>query len=228
MFYAEAMCGRYAFHSLDVSSLEKAIGQTDLLTETIQPRYNVSPGTGIPVARRSDNEAPITLDELHWGFRPHWADGSGPQPINARAESVATSRYFRGAFANHRCLVPADGWFEWCTAPDGGKQPYYLSRRDRKVMYLAAIWTSRGEGVAPSVAIITEPARGDARDIHDRMPLALADGSLESWMDADINSREAIRKITRHIDAGVIEYWPVSRAVNRPGDGGNEALINPQ
>lgn len=222
------MCGRYAFHSLDVSRLEQAIGQTDLLPVTCQPRYNVSPGTPIAVARRTEAEASVTLDELHWGFRPHWTGDSGPQPINARAETVAKSSYFRGAFSRHRCLVPADGWFEWLTAGGGTKQPYYLSRRDREVLYLAAIWTSRGEGKAPGVAIITEPARGDACQIHDRMPLALADDSLNSWMDAGFTSREAIRGVTRHIDAGVIEYWAVSQAVNRPGDAGDADLINPQ
>ncbi|TFH84644.1 SOS response-associated peptidase, partial [Billgrantia azerbaijanica] len=80
-----------------------------------------------------------------------------PEPINAKSEGVATSRYFRAAFARHRCLVPADGWYEWLQV-DGRKQPHYLARRDHEPLWLAGIWTERPDG-APGCAILTEPAR---------------------------------------------------------------------
>jgi putative SOS response-associated peptidase YedK len=219
------MCGRYAFHSLDFSALAEAVQQTDLFAD-IEPRYNVPPGTLISVARRADDDAPVTIEQLWWGYRPAWADAKAPQPINAKAETVATSRYFASSFKRHRCLVPADGWYEWLQT-ESGKQPHFITRTDEKTLYLAGIWTERGEDKPPGVAIITEPARGSAKEVHDRMPLALNDDSLEPWLDPHFTERDAIRGVTRHIDAGLIRHWPVSTAVNKPGDDRNAALINP-
>lgn len=219
------MCGRFAFHSLDLSILAEAAAQPDLLVVT-EPRYNVPPGTLISAARRIDEDAPVTVDRLWWGYRPAWVGAKAPQPINAKAETVATSRYFAPAFKRHRCLVPADGWYEWLQT-DSGKQPHYLTRQDGQTLYLAGIWTERGGDESPGLAIITEPARGFAKDVHDRMPLALDNDSLEPWLDPHFTERDAIRGVTRHIDAGLIRHWPVSTAVNKPGDDSNAELINP-
>lgn len=223
--YAKAMCGRYAFYTMDFSALAEAVHQPDLFADA-EARYNVAPGTLISVARRTDGEAPVTTEQLWWGYRPAWADATAPQPINAKAETVATSKYFASAFQRHRCLIPADGWFEWLNV-DGRKQPHYLTRTDRQTLYLAGIWTERGGDLPPGVAIITEPARGRAGEVHDRMPLALDNDSLEPWLDPAFTEREAIRGVTRHIRADAIEHWPVSTAVNKPSDDGNAALINP-
>nr|WP_110693357.1 SOS response-associated peptidase [Salinicola halophyticus] len=219
------MCGRYAFYSMDFSVLTEAVAQPDLLADG-GPRYNVPPGTLISVARRADEDEPVTIEQLWWGYRPAWADATAPQPINAKAETVATSRYFAPAFKRHRCLIPADGWYEWLSV-DGRKQPHFITRTDEQTLYLAGIWTERGEDKPPGVAIITEPARGSAKEVHDRMPLALDNDSLEPWLDPHFTERDAIRGVTRHIDAGLIRHWPVSTAVNKPGDDGTAQLINP-
>ncbi|MDF3917535.1 SOS response-associated peptidase [Salinicola salarius] len=219
------MCGRFAFYSIDFSALAEAVAQPDLFADA-DPRYNVPPGTLISVARRADHDAPVTIEQLWWGYRPAWADAKAPQPINAKAETVATSRYFAPAFKRHRCLIPADGWYEWLSV-DGRKQPHYLTRADEKTLYLAGIWTERGDDLAPGVAIITEPARGSAEEVHDRMPLALDDDSLEPWLDPAFTDRDAIRGTTRHIDSDLIRHWPVSSAVNRPSNDRNAGLINP-
>ncbi|MDH4572481.1 SOS response-associated peptidase [Salinicola acroporae] len=219
------MCGRFAFHSLDLSTLAKAVHQHDLFVDA-EPRYNVPPGTLISVARRVAAEAPVTIEQLWWGYQPYWADAKAPQPINAKAETIATSHYFAPAFKRHRCLIPVDGWYEWLNV-DGRKQPHYLTRVDNQTLYLAGVWTERGDDKPPGVAIITEPARGTAREVHDRMPLALDDDSLEPWLDPHFTEREAIRGVIRHIGAELIQHWTVSTAVNRPGDNGGPALIDP-
>lgn len=154
-----------------------------------------------------------------------WARGRAAQPINARAETVATSGYFKHVFARQRCLIPADGWFEWL-ATEIGKQPHYISRQDREPLAFAGIYTEREDG-SLGCAILTEPARGSAAEVHDRMPLILDDASLEPWLDPDLTDRETIRQVVRHLDATLIEHWPVSRAVNKPGNDEQAALINP-
>ncbi|MGM0985320.1 MAG: SOS response-associated peptidase family protein, partial [Pseudomonadota bacterium] len=105
------MCGRFALYSAYPSLAESLRLPLEAPNAELAPRYNVAPGTWITAVRRPGADSQLTLDELWWGYRPHWADDKAPQPINATVEKVATSNYFKGAFARHRCLVPADGWF---------------------------------------------------------------------------------------------------------------------
>ncbi|MGM0988517.1 MAG: SOS response-associated peptidase [Pseudomonadota bacterium] len=206
------MCGRFALYS-DYPRLAAAL-KLPLAEHPLAPRYNVAPGTWINAVRRADADSQLTLDELWWGYRPHWADDNAPQPINATVEKVATSNYFKGAFAHHRCLVPADGWYEWVRL-EGRKQPHFLTRTDREPLWFAGIWTQRPDG-KPGCAILTEPARGVAKPIHPRMPLALDAESLEPWLDPDLTDRETIRQVVHHLDADLITHWPVSQRVNKP------------
>lgn len=217
------MCGRFALYSPYARFASKvgALAAEDEPT----PRYNVSPGTWITAVRRLTQGEPTVIDELWWGYRPKWAKGKASQPINARVETVATSGYFRSAFQARRCLIPADGWYEWdkTTTP---KQPYFLCRKDREPVFFAAIYTEREEG-SLGTAIITEQARGAVQKVHDRMPLILDDQSLESWLDPDLTDRETLRNVMQQIDAELITCWAVSPRVNRPGGQGDESLLNP-
>jgi len=111
------MCGRFALYS-DFPGLARSL-KLPLAESELTPRYNVAPGTWISAVRRHEVGGQLSLDALWWGYRPHWADDKAPQPINATVEKVATSPYFRGAFVHHRCLVPADGWYEWRKQWDG-------------------------------------------------------------------------------------------------------------
>ncbi|SFU41104.1 SOS response-associated peptidase [Halomonas korlensis] len=217
------MCGRFALFSTG-SQLSQALG-LPLQVRQLKPRYNVAPGTFIAVVHRPEGDASLVMEEMWWGFKPYWAGEKAPQPINATVEKVASSNYFRGAFAHHRCLIPADGWYEWL-AVGGKKQPYFLCREDREPVWLAGIWTERADGTR-GCAIITEPARGAAKEIHSRMPLALDAGSLGPWLDPHLTDREALRQIVRHLDAKLITCWPVSIRVNRPGNDEDAGLINP-
>ncbi|WP_192035322.1 SOS response-associated peptidase family protein [Halomonas sp. YLGW01] len=105
------MCGRFALYS-PYPKLAKAL-RLPLEPRELKPQYNVAPGTWISVVRHPSDEVPLVMDEVWWSYRPHWAKEKASEPINATVDKVATSHYFRGAFAHHRCLVPADGWFEW-------------------------------------------------------------------------------------------------------------------
>ncbi|QFU00981.1 Putative SOS response-associated peptidase YedK [Halomonas sp. THAF5a] len=205
------MCGRFALFS-DLPRVARRLGLPEPEAQW-QPRYNVSPGTWITGVRRSDPDVDAHFDSPWWGYRPHWAGQSGPEPINARAERLDSSRYFRGAFHRHRCLIPADGWYEWLPGEDG-KQPYFFAREDREPLFLGAIWEPYADDTA-CCAIITEPARGIAREIHDRMPLVLDDQSLEAWLNPDLGERDAIRAAVHHLEAAALTAWPVSTRVNR-------------
>ena len=217
------MCGRFAlFTPLD--QLAKMVGAT-VPEQKVKPRYNVAPGTWIAaVYQTSENEAPI-IGEMWWGYRPRWAQSTGNQPINARVETVATNAYFKSAFSKHRCLIPADGWYEWIKGSKP-KQPHYICRKDREPLFFAGIFAERDDG-SLGCAIVTEPGRGSAAEVHDRMPLILDDDSLKHWLAPDITDRETIKQMVRHIDASLIEHWPVSTKVNKPAEGQSEELINP-
>ncbi|WP_111414573.1 SOS response-associated peptidase [Billgrantia lactosivorans] len=217
------MCGRFSQFSA-YPRLAKRL-RVAMEAGAPAPRYNIPPGTWISGFRKVAHDAPPEQLELWWGYRPKWAKGKAAQPINARAETVATSGYFKHAFARARCIVPADGWFEWL-ATETGKQPHYITRCDREPIAFAGIYAERVDG-SLGCAILTEPARGTAAEVHDRMPLILDDASLGPWLDPDLTDRETIRHVVRHLDASLIEHWAVSREVNRPGNDGEAGLINP-
>lgn len=217
------MCGRFSqFDAYPRLAKRLRVAMNDAAPLS---RYNIAPGTWILGFRQTAyDRAPEPLD-FWWGYRPKWAKGKAAQPINARGETVATSGYFKVSFQKQRCLIPADGWYEWLTT-ESGKQPHYITRCDREPLAFAGIYTEREDG-SLGCAILTEPARGTAAEVHDRMPLILDDASLEPWLDPDLTDRETIRQVVRHLDAGLIEHWPVSRAVNKPAEGQGTELINP-
>ncbi|MDW5378594.1 SOS response-associated peptidase [Halomonas sp. HP20-15] len=216
------MCGRFALYS-PYAKLAQRLG-VPLVEQDMPARYNVAPGTWVVGIRRLSADKPAVMDALWWGYKPHWAGEKAPEPINATVEKVATSSYYKGAFAHRRCLIPADGWYEWLKQP-GGKQPYFFCRRDREPIWFAGIWVERADG-KPGCAILTEPARGFTKDIHSRMPLVLDDESLEPWLDPDLTDRESIRHLIRHLPVDALTSWAVSQRVGSPKNEG-EVLINP-
>lgn len=196
------------------------------LPDWVTSRYNIPPGTGIPVILAGADGAPA-WGAAEWGFRPRWAKSDAPKPINARAETVANSKYFRDAFAHRRCLVPADGWYEWQVS-DGRKQPWFIAPGDDEstgVLFLAGIWEpSTEDGIC--CAIVTEPARPPLDSIHHRQPLALEPGCLEDWLNPELVDRDAIRSAVRRLPTERLNTHPVSTEVNRP-ENDYEDLLKP-
>lgn len=177
------MCGRYATtrSSADLSKLFEAFDETD---GGLVADYNVAPTDPVPIIRVSTSIDGRALSLARWGLVPPWAADprAGAKMINARAETVATSRAFSSAFASRRCLVPADGWYEWARTPEG-KRPYFMNRDD---LVFAGIWNVRGTGDQRlfTCSIITMPALGALTRVHDRMPLMLEPDRWEEWLTA--------------------------------------------
>ena len=218
------MCGRFALHT-PRSRIAGRYFDLQLPVGDVHARYNVTPGTQITSIRTSDDD-PVLFDFAHWGFRPPWAKADAPTPINIRAEKAATSPYFRSAFAHRRCLIPANGWFEW-RRTESGKQPYYLTLKDPEpdeVLLFAGLWEPTGEGTGTCCAIVTEPASPAFAFIHDRQPVVLDPERRWQWLDPTVSDRETIRRIARRLNPERLIACPVSTRVNRPANDGPELL----
>ncbi len=208
------MCGRMTRYSA-TSELAMRYFQVPVDEGFDAPRYNVAPGTNLD-AIRAGEDTTSAFEPMFWGFRPKRAE-DGPRPINARAEKVATSPYFRSAFARRRCIVLADGWYEW-RKTEKGKQPYYITLVEdapQDILMMAAIWEPTAD-VGACCAIITEPASGRLAHLHDRKPLVLDAQCRWDWLDPKLQEREQIRAKTLRLDPDVVRYYPVSSRVNRP------------
>ena len=219
------MCGRFALRSSTAEAAGRLLGLPPL-PDWVTSRFNIPPGTAIP-AILAGSSGGTEWARAEWGFRPRWAQSDAPKPINARAETVATSKYFREAFAHRRCLVPADGWYEWQVS-DGRKQPWFIAPGDDEnagVLFLAGIWEPSAED-AICCAIVTEPARPPLDRIHHRQPLALHEDCLRGWLDPALTDRTAIRSVTRRLPTEHLRCHPVSTEVNRP-ENDHEGLLSP-
>jgi putative SOS response-associated peptidase YedK len=165
----------------------------------LQPRFNICPTTDVDVVIRG--EGPRALVPMRWGLIPGWWKKPLKEmrlaTFNARAETVAKKPMFRDSFKRRRCLMPASGYYEWKTTPEG-KQPYYFTRRDGAVMTIAAIqdaWVdpATGEPVRSCTMVITEPNKFVA-DVHDRMPVILEARDFEQWERGDGKDASALAR----------------------------------
>lgn len=220
------MCGRFDLHARP-DTVARAVGAPVPAGGGLETArgYNITPGRPILAVQADPTSSAPVVALSDWGFRPEWAGDDAPTPINARAETVAGSRYFREAFARQRCLIPANGWYEW-QRTDGGKQPWYVTAPAEAVIFYAGIWTPSAIHPGQRCAIITEPARGVAASVHPRMPLVLAPECLAAWLDPSLSDRDAIRRTVRRLDPAALAAWPVSTRVNRPAED-DPALIEP-
>ncbi|KKK06902.1 SOS response-associated peptidase [Micromonospora sp. HK10] len=176
------MCGRYATtrSAGDLSALFESYDETG---GGVGPDWNVAPTDPVPLVRLAP-EGHRLLSVGRWGLLPHWArTASGAaRMINARVETVATSRAYASSFARRRCLVPADGWYEWVREPGGRRQPYFMTPRDGSVLSFAGIWSvwAAGDAALLTFSVLTTAAVGELAEVHDRMPLLLP---RERWAD---------------------------------------------
>ncbi|HEX7746682.1 MAG TPA: SOS response-associated peptidase, partial [Micromonosporaceae bacterium] len=171
------MCGRYATtrSAADLSALFESYDDTD---GGLAADYNVAPTDPVPIVRLSRRHAGRALSVARWGLVPPWAKDTrgAARMINARAETVATSTAYARSFAARRCLVPADGWYEWVRTGTGGKQPYFMTPQDGRPLAFAGLWSVWGGGPDPllTCSVVTTAAVGELALVHDRMPLLLA------------------------------------------------------
>jgi putative SOS response-associated peptidase YedK len=172
------VCGRYATtrSSVDLATLFEALDETG---GALAPDYNVAPTDPVPIVTAASGGRLVRV--ARWGLVPAWAGDAriGVRMINARAETVMSSNAFAPSFRQRRCLVPADGWYEWQPREGGGKQAYFLTAPD--VLAFAGLWSVSGTGLI-SCSIVTTAAIGHLASVHDRMPLLLPPDRWAGWL----------------------------------------------
>ena len=227
------MCGRYTLF-VDQAEIEDRFDVR--FVDSFEPRYNAAPGQRLPVIT---NEAPETIQELEWGFVPSWADDSSGGMINARSETVDQKPSFREAYEYRRCIVPANGFYEW-TEIDGEKRPFRIAFEDDRLFAMAGIW-ERWEPPEPSTtqtgldafgggssetksaddryesdvfetfAILTTTANDLVESIHDRMPVLFETQTANEWIQ-----KADPQDLLRPYSPSEMHTYRVSTAVNNP------------
>jgi putative SOS response-associated peptidase YedK len=209
------MCGRYSV-GVSVEELEQ-IFEAPVSSAVKLPRWNVAPTQDAPVVALG-REGGRRILPVRWGLVPHWADDAsvGARHINARAESVETTPAFRDAFARRRCLVPADGFYEW-TRAEGRKQPWWIHHRQGGLLALAGVldrWQTPQGVPLQTFAILTTRPNATVAPLHDRMPLVLEPTDWDAWLDP-ATPLDRLRPLLRPAADGLLEARAVSGAVNR-------------
>jgi putative SOS response-associated peptidase YedK len=217
------MCGRFA--SFLPPEAVARLFHTVSPVPNFPPNWNLAPTDDAMVVRRHPETGERHLDLLKWGLLPYFTKDPAlaRRPINARAETVASSGMFKAAFARRRCLVPADAFYEWQVI-DGGKQPYAVARVDGQPMAFAGIWDgfrSPDGTVTRSFAIITTGANARLAAIHERMPVVLEPQDWPTWLgETECDPAPLLRASAED----VLKVWPVGRQVNSVRNNGAELL----
>lgn len=231
------MCGRYTSKKNPVELAEE-FEAADHLADERRPDFNVAPTREVPVvraARASSGDGSARADvqrelvQLKWGLVPFWSKDpkTGGRMFNARVESITTKPAFRTAIKKRRCIVPADGWYEWKKSDDGKtKQPYYMTPQDGSSLAFAGVWETwgKGEDFLQTFTIITTEAQGQLADIHDRMPFLLPSERWSSWLDPE---RDDVTDLLAHpdLDRGdALELRPVGADVGKVANNGPDLI----
>ena len=209
------MCGRFTLKS-SRKVLAELLGVRDV--PALPPRYNIAPSQEVLAVRLDRAGVERELSLLHWGLIPSWAKepGIGNSLINARAETVAEKPSFRSAFRKRRCLVVADGFYEW--KRENGKMPYYFQLKDEGPFAFAGLWDKweKGEEPVESCTLITTEANGVVGPVHDRMPVILKPEDYARWLDPDEQRPEALKPLLVPLPDDWMDAHPVSKLVNNP------------
>jgi putative SOS response-associated peptidase YedK len=223
------MCGRYTVTQPGEVLLELGIPaeQIEALDPPLSPRYNAAPTQRLPVARATKGGEAREAAYLRWGLIPFWAKDAaiGNQMINARAETVAEKSAFRNALKRRRCLIPADGFYEW-KKMGTAKQPFHIHLADRAPFAFAGLWERWDKGPEPieSFTILTTRANTKVADLHDRMPVILLGGQRDVWLDPSIEDPADLLPLLEPMDPDLIAFLPVSRVVNNARFDGPECI----
>lgn len=217
------MCGRYTLKTPRDQILERFHIARDLLPQDLLGRYNIAPSQ-LVAAVRIGSGGVRELVPLRWGLVPPWAkeEKTGYSMINARAESVATKPAFRDAFRRRRCLIPADGFYEWQLRPGSKlKQPWYFQLKDGEPFAFAGLWerweprSGRAGEPVESCTILVTDANELVHPIHDRMPVILDPVGCETWLDPGYDS-SALQALLKPYPAHAMTAWKVGTRVNNP------------
>ncbi len=209
------MCGRFG-QAGDPDYYGSLFQADAMVEEPLSPSWNVAPTDQIYAVRHRKGNT--RLEIIRWGLIPHWAPDLRTFHINARSETLVDKALFRNGLAHRRCLIPADGFYEW-TARSGGHIPYWFHRQDGHPLALAGIWSVRRHPERPewlvSCAIITGPSEGPVAAVHHRMPVALPADRWGPWLDPHLDDPLTAHSLLLDPDVGEWTSHPVSRRVNR-------------
>ena len=210
------MCNRYRLTHSKQYLAERFQVADDEIEE--HPRYNIAPTQPIITVRKEHGKKVRQLTTMRWGLIPSWArDMSiGNKTLNARSETVTTTPAFRDSILTKRCLIPADGFYEW-RKMGSVKQPYCFEVGGGEVFAFAGLWDQwrSPEGqIIESCTILTTSPNSLVADMHDRMPVIVPPYKYDQWLDPDVTDFEAIRDILKPCDANLMGRYPVSRKLN--------------
>jgi len=219
------MCGRYTL-TVNAEQLAEAFHLPVNEFKSLSPRYNIAPSQPVPILVQQQK---LTLDIALWGLIPSWAkDPSiGARMINARRESLKEKPSFRGLLRNQRCLVLADGFYEWQKVR-GEKVPHYIHLKSKEPFGFAGLWShwmSPDGSEIHSCTIITGPPNDLIAPIHNRMPMILNRESGRRWLDPTVNRPDDLLSLLDVYPAREMNAYPVSRLVNQPENDSPECLL---
>jgi putative SOS response-associated peptidase YedK len=217
------MCGRSSLHDDPTNILERFSLPPAL--PGFAPHYNIAP-TQLQWTISLDNQRVPVARQMKWGLVPAWATDPavGNRMVNARAESLATRPAFRDSLGSRRCVILADGYYEWKVAGKS-KVPYYFRLNDGRAFGLAGLWDrwERGDTVLESCTVITTDASPRAATIHERMPVLLVDDAATNWLDDSATSRQVQSMLTAY-DRNDLELYEVGRFVNKADNDSAECI----
>jgi putative SOS response-associated peptidase YedK len=211
------MCGRFTL-TADLDTIQLAFN-LETMPSSLAPRYNIAPSQPVVIIT---NEAPTILSFHTWGLLPSWAKDPSiaNKLINARSETAHEKPSFRAAFKRRRCLIPADGFFEW-KREGNSKTPQFIHLKGRPVFALAGLWevwnSPQGDEVR-TCTILTTEANDFMKPIHDRMPVILDPADYDEWLAAGDTPPLALHALMRPYDPGKMAAYAVSKQVNSPGN----------
>lgn len=211
------MCGRFTL----VTPAKELAEQFRLIeVPSLSPRYNIAPTQPVAAVRQLPGNGARKLSLLHWGLIPFWAKepGIGSRMINARSETAAEKPAFRAAFRRRRCLVLADGFYEWQRL-ERGKQPFYIRLHDGKPFAFAGLWEhwkGPDETTIDSCTLLTTEPNDLIRPVHNRMPVILAPEDYDLWLDPGVQEPELLHPLLRACPSENMHAYPVSKWVNNP------------
>lgn len=212
------VCGRYTLLREQVDCHPFAL---DLQFRQL-PLYNIVPRDQVTIIRQQEVRECATVS---WGLVPSWLKELSRAQINARAETLADKPMFRNAFQQRRCLIPADGYYEWQSLPER-KQPWYIHAQDKSLLAFAGIWEryhASKEVFYDSCAIITTAANRVTGEIHDRMPVIVNPDHYNTWLTSDTDKAGCLA-LLKPCDDKLLKMWPVSTYVNNPVHKGSQCI----
>ncbi|MBD2100164.1 SOS response-associated peptidase [Leptolyngbya sp. FACHB-261] len=218
------MCGRFS-QTRSAAIVAEAFQLAEV--PPLDPRYNIAPTQPVAVIRCTAEQPQRQLQQLRWGLIPSWAkDASiGSKLINARAETVAEKPSFRSAFSQRRCLVLADGFYEWQRL-ERGKQPFYIRVGEGEPFAFAGLWERwRGpDGEVESCTLLTTEPNELMRPIHDRMPVILQPQDYDLWLDPSVREPAQVQPLLHPYPAEAMTAYTVSKQVNSPANDSPECI----